>query len=220
VALYLDEPTSGLDSTAALEVTEALKQIAHSTGITVAMVIHQPRFEIWAALDEVLFLAPGGRTVFLGNLADVEGYFARPGLGYMPSLRDNPADFYMDRIAEKGDQFVEQWKVYAADLEAQAEAMEKGGVGAGIGYGSHVLSRSKVSTTPSAHSESPLMAEAAAEKARRDSKDNDLGQGLLPGPSLTSLDAHGQDRGGGGDDGDGVFVPGLGADERVSRLSE
>ena len=28
---------------AALEVTDSLKKIAHSTGITVAMVIHQPR---------------------------------------------------------------------------------------------------------------------------------------------------------------------------------
>ena len=59
VALYLDEPTSGLDATAALAVTDALKEIAHMTGITVAMVIHQPRYEIWEALDEVLFLAPG-----------------------------------------------------------------------------------------------------------------------------------------------------------------
>jgi ABC-type multidrug transport system ATPase subunit len=59
VALYLDEPTSGLDATAALAVTDALKEIAHTTGITVAMVIHQPRYEIWEALDEVLFLAPG-----------------------------------------------------------------------------------------------------------------------------------------------------------------
>jgi len=26
------------------------------------------------------------------------------------SVRDNPADFYMDRIAEKGDMFVDKWK--------------------------------------------------------------------------------------------------------------
>ena len=165
VALYLDEPTSGLDSTAALEVTDALKNIAHATGITVAMVIHQPRYEIWAALDEVLFLAPGGRTVFLGNLKEVEPYFQSKMVGQsvhtttidhdhhhrrhhyhrichqsatdpnlpphtppqphqlhqpapppsslkdmIPSERDNPADFYMDRIAEDGDRCVEVWK--------------------------------------------------------------------------------------------------------------
>jgi ABC-type multidrug transport system ATPase subunit len=90
VALYLDEPTSGLDSTAALEVTDSLKQIAHATGITVAMVIHQPRYEIWAALDEVLFLAPGGRTVFLGNLKEVHKYF-QDTLNMVPTERDNPA---------------------------------------------------------------------------------------------------------------------------------
>lgn len=111
VALYLDEPTSGLDSTAALEVTNSLKHIAHSTGITVAMVIHQPRYEIWAALDEVLFLAPGGRTVFLGNLAAVQGYFSDQ-LGFMPTARDNPADFYMDRIAEAGDKCVQVWAAH------------------------------------------------------------------------------------------------------------
>jgi NAD(P)H-hydrate repair Nnr-like enzyme with NAD(P)H-hydrate dehydratase domain len=29
------------------------------TGITVAMVIHQPRVEIWNSLDDLLLLAPG-----------------------------------------------------------------------------------------------------------------------------------------------------------------
>lgn len=71
------------------QVTDSLKQIAHATGITVAMVIHQPRFEIWAALDEVLFLAPGGRTVFLGHLDAVGPYFSAK-LGMVPTARDNP----------------------------------------------------------------------------------------------------------------------------------
>jgi energy-coupling factor transporter ATP-binding protein EcfA2 len=131
VALYLDEPTSGLDSTAALEVTNSLKHIAHSTGITVAMVIHQPRYEIWAALDEVLFLAPGGRTVYLGNLAAVQDYFFNQ-LGYMPTERDNPADFYMDRIAESGDVCVKAWADHVSSGHAsrlsRADSTPPGGI--------------------------------------------------------------------------------------------
>jgi len=34
----------------------------------------------------VLFLAPGGRTVFLGNLDKVEGYFAK--LGFTPRYNE------------------------------------------------------------------------------------------------------------------------------------
>jgi len=143
VALYLDEPTSGLDSTAALEVTNSLKHIAHSTGITVAMVIHQPRYEIWAALDEVLFLAPGGRTVYLGNLAAVQDYFFDQ-LGYMPTERDNPADYYMDRIAESGDVCVKAWAEHVSSGHAsrlsRADSTPPGGVAPpwnGVGGNGH-----------------------------------------------------------------------------------
>lgn len=44
--LFLDEPTSGLDATGSLAVCNALKKIA-DLGITVALVLHQPRFEIF-----------------------------------------------------------------------------------------------------------------------------------------------------------------------------
>lgn len=53
--------------------TESLKQIAHSTGITVAMVIHQPRYEIWAALDEVC----AGRTCYVNERAFYANKWAR-----------------------------------------------------------------------------------------------------------------------------------------------
>jgi ABC-type multidrug transport system ATPase subunit len=59
LALFLDEPTSGLDATAAMDVCNLLRDIAQETGITVAMVIHQPRVEIWNHLDDILLLAPG-----------------------------------------------------------------------------------------------------------------------------------------------------------------
>ena len=66
--LLLDEPTSGLDSTAALAICELLndRDLAHVSSLTVAMVIHQPRQEIWSKLDELLLLAPGGLAVYQG----------------------------------------------------------------------------------------------------------------------------------------------------------
>mmetsp|Transcript_14620 Transcript_14620/g.43925 ORF Transcript_14620/g.43925 Transcript_14620/m.43925 type:complete len:456 (-) Transcript_14620:85-1452(-) len=75
------------------------------------MVVHQPRYEIWESLDEVLFLAPGGRTVFLGPQRAVGPYFTNE-LGETPSLRDNPADFYMDVISDKGGFCVDRWADY------------------------------------------------------------------------------------------------------------
>jgi ABC-type multidrug transport system ATPase subunit len=42
VILFLDEPTSGLDSTSAEELVTTLSFLAES-GMTIAMVIHQPR---------------------------------------------------------------------------------------------------------------------------------------------------------------------------------
>ena len=60
MVLFLDEPTSGLDSASAQEVALCLQEIA-SSGITVVTVIHQPRYEIFELMDNLLLLAPGGR---------------------------------------------------------------------------------------------------------------------------------------------------------------
>lgn len=59
------EPTSGLDSTAALEVCRTLRAIA-DLGLTVVAVIHQPRREIFESVDDLLLLAPGGTTAYIG----------------------------------------------------------------------------------------------------------------------------------------------------------
>ena len=62
----LSEPTSGLDSAAALEVCRTLRAIA-DLGLTVVAVIHQPRLEIFNSFDDLLLLAPGGVTSFIGR---------------------------------------------------------------------------------------------------------------------------------------------------------
>eukprot|EP00455_Lapot_gusevi_P045021 TRINITY_DN5716_c0_g1_i5.p1 TRINITY_DN5716_c0_g1~~TRINITY_DN5716_c0_g1_i5.p1 ORF type:complete len:859 (+),score=112.28 TRINITY_DN5716_c0_g1_i5:76-2652(+) len=96
LAIFLDEPTSGLDSTAALEVCGALKRIAQ-LGITVVAVIHQPRLEIFESFDELIMLAPGGKTVYIGPRAHVMRYFMNLGFEFDP--HQNIADELMDMIS-------------------------------------------------------------------------------------------------------------------------
>lgn len=117
-ALFLDEPTSGLDSTAALEVCNTLKTISQ-LGLTVVAVIHQPRAEIFASFDDLLLLAPGGHTVYMGEREGVTAYFQAAGLPIADSaaansllhvdernVRGNPADDLLDCIAGRDAQVV------------------------------------------------------------------------------------------------------------------
>ncbi|KAJ1342995.1 hypothetical protein BSLG_002420 [Batrachochytrium salamandrivorans] len=80
VCIFLDEPTSGLDATSALHIADILKSIA-DLGMTIVAVIHQPRVEIFFKFDDVLMVAPGGRTAYLGPTTGVKGYFE--ALGYL-----------------------------------------------------------------------------------------------------------------------------------------
>ena len=96
LAIFLDEPTSGLDSTSALTVCETLKAIA-SLGVTVVTVIHQPRYEVFEQFDDLLLLAPGGRTVYLGPQSEVIPYFEN--LGFHTKKNQNPADLMMDALS-------------------------------------------------------------------------------------------------------------------------
>ena len=62
--IFLDEPTSGLDATASSAILSGLQRICN-LGVMMAMVIHQPRYDIFTLFDSVLLLGPGGRTVYL-----------------------------------------------------------------------------------------------------------------------------------------------------------
>lgn len=99
-AIFLDEPTSGLDATAALEVCNTLKAIA-DLGLTVVAVIHQPRLEIFETFDDLLLLAPGGLTVFMGPQRLVLPYFEDVGFSF--ATNHNPADDLLDFVAGKGN---------------------------------------------------------------------------------------------------------------------
>eukprot|EP00027_Filamoeba_sp_ATCC50430_P008179 CAMPEP_0168554766 /NCGR_PEP_ID=MMETSP0413-20121227/7959_1 /TAXON_ID=136452 /ORGANISM="Filamoeba nolandi, Strain NC-AS-23-1" /LENGTH=782 /DNA_ID=CAMNT_0008585537 /DNA_START=29 /DNA_END=2377 /DNA_ORIENTATION=+ len=96
--LFLDEPTTGLDSNTSKEIMAFLRLIAQQ-GITVVIVIHQPRYEILQMCDELLLLAKGGKTVFMGPTNDALDYFAHAG--FPCPTHFNPADWYMDVISGK-----------------------------------------------------------------------------------------------------------------------
>jgi hypothetical protein len=110
----LDEPTSGLDSTSALDLAHVLHSIA-ALGLTIVSVIHQPRVEIFKAFDDVLLIAPGGRTAYFGPVDKAQAYFE--SLGFMFEQTANPADILMDILSGKGqgvkmsvDEIVEAWE--------------------------------------------------------------------------------------------------------------
>ncbi|KAK3256888.1 hypothetical protein CYMTET_34002, partial [Cymbomonas tetramitiformis] len=94
--LACDEPTSGLDSTASKQLLVALSNVAE-LGVNVTLVIHQPSFEIFESVHDLLLLGKGGRTVYSGEQSKAMPYFEQ--LGFQLPARCNPADFLMDVIA-------------------------------------------------------------------------------------------------------------------------
>jgi ABC-type multidrug transport system ATPase subunit len=114
-ALFLDEPTTGLDASSALDVCRLLKTVALDGNIPVAMVVHQPRVEIWDSLDQLLLLAPGGRTVFQGSREECMRYFTE--FAKLDFAKGNPCDIVMDAIAKRGDEFAEAWEINVTAAE-------------------------------------------------------------------------------------------------------
>lgn len=95
--LILDEPTSGLDAQAALSIMELLRLFSRQ-GLTVICVIHQPRVEIFDALDNLLILELG-KSVYSGKASEAKPYFQALGYFFNPNL--NPADLIMDIVSGK-----------------------------------------------------------------------------------------------------------------------
>ncbi|CAK9071121.1 Putative white-brown complex homolog protein 30 (Putative non-intrinsic ABC protein 12) (WBC-related protein 1) [Durusdinium trenchii] len=94
--LMLDEPTSGLDASTALEIIRSVKRLT-AIGMTVVMVVHQPRYSLFTLFDDLLLLGLGGRTVYLGKSEGALPYFRN--LGFQMPQHENPADWFMDVIS-------------------------------------------------------------------------------------------------------------------------
>lgn len=94
--LFLDEPTSGLDSTSSLALVKSLKKMTQ-LGITIVVVAHQPRWSLFTLFDDVLILAKGGRTAYMGPSISVCPYFE--SLGFKKPYDENLADWLMDIVS-------------------------------------------------------------------------------------------------------------------------
>mmetsp|Transcript_65592 Transcript_65592/g.154260 ORF Transcript_65592/g.154260 Transcript_65592/m.154260 type:complete len:766 (+) Transcript_65592:74-2371(+) len=125
--LMLDEPTSGLDATTALDIMRSLKTLS-KIGMTVVMVVHQPRYSLFTLFDEVLLLGLGGKTVYLGPSQGVLPYFTN--LSFKMPEHENPADWFMDVISGKvkneenpnlkSDGLAEVWTNRFSDIVVEA----------------------------------------------------------------------------------------------------
>ena len=100
LVLFLDEPTSGLDATSSMELVSTLRAIAE-LGLTVVAVIHQPRYEIFEMFHDLLLLAKGGRTVYMGETSQALPYFEHV-LGSSIPPHVNPSDWFLDAITARG----------------------------------------------------------------------------------------------------------------------
>lgn len=88
----LDEVTTGLDSFTARHVVETLKSIT-SLNRTVVLSIHQPRYDVFSLIDNVILLSRG-RLVWTGTSKAMLKHFAN--LNFPCPDLCNPADFILD----------------------------------------------------------------------------------------------------------------------------
>eukprot|EP00750_Incisomonas_marina_P004278 INCI13457.10.p1 GENE.INCI13457.10~~INCI13457.10.p1 ORF type:complete len:1429 (+),score=207.09 INCI13457.10:148-4434(+) len=86
--VFLDEPTSGLDASMALRLMRCLRRAADA-GWAVCLVIHQPSSAIYKALDSVIVMGQGGRTLFSGPTEAADIYFRSVKPDYFPDADDD-----------------------------------------------------------------------------------------------------------------------------------
>ena len=94
--LFLDEPTTGLDAYTAVQLMHQLKALSNEGKIIITS-IHQPRYAIYDLFDTITLLSRG-RTVYHGDSKEALNYLAK--IGYDCPDRENPADFFLDVIAQ------------------------------------------------------------------------------------------------------------------------
>ncbi|KAI1329472.1 hypothetical protein F5Y16DRAFT_366093 [Xylariaceae sp. FL0255] len=98
MAIFLDEPTSGLDATSASSVMRTLKAIAR-LGISVIVIIHQPRMEIFEMIDDLILLG-NGQIIYEGREDRVQEYFT--DYGFVFPEHCNQGDVITDIITGNG----------------------------------------------------------------------------------------------------------------------
>jgi len=95
--MFCDEPTSGLSSTDAELCVKALKILTRKWGMTICVVIHQPRVEVAMLFDQlVLLTSQPGRIVYNGPMQDAKSHWE--AVGYPVPNSANPTDHYLDLV--------------------------------------------------------------------------------------------------------------------------
>lgn len=125
MAIFLDEPTSGLDATSAASMMRTLKALAR-LGISVIVIIHQPRSEIFDLFDTLILLG-NGQTIYEGPQVDAKQYFENVGF-HFPDY-SNHGDIITDIITGNGrdykpsgdiskESLIEYWSGYRRKMGA------------------------------------------------------------------------------------------------------
>ncbi|RYH26736.1 ATP-binding cassette domain-containing protein [archaeon] len=91
--LLLDEPTAGLDATIAYELMVSLELI-RDKGVTIFMVIQQPRAEIFSRVEHLFMMNQVGGIVFEGKSSQALTYLE--SVGYRIGSETSEADFCLD----------------------------------------------------------------------------------------------------------------------------
>ncbi|KAF7350492.1 hypothetical protein MVEN_01354800 [Mycena venus] len=110
--VFFDEPTSGLDSQTAWSICQLMRKLANH-GQAILSTIHQPSAILMQEFDRLLFLAPGGKTVYFGEIGEnskvLTGYFEKYGAHPCPPDA-NPAEWMLEVIgAARGSKSVQDW---------------------------------------------------------------------------------------------------------------
>lgn len=74
-----------------------LSETAREAGCAVVATLHQPRSASFALCDDLLLVAPGGRTVYMGPTSEALSWFTSLGHACPPS--SNPAEFLLDLVS-------------------------------------------------------------------------------------------------------------------------
>ncbi|KAJ8599909.1 hypothetical protein CTAYLR_002837 [Chrysophaeum taylorii] len=116
---FADEPTSGLDSATSLDVVKVLHALARK-GANIVVVLHQPALQIFESFSDLLLLAPGGRTAYLGAPKGARHHFDRLGFSCPPNW--SPPDFYMQLLSSSARELrvdvASEWARAASVLSA------------------------------------------------------------------------------------------------------
>ena len=96
---FLDEPTSGLDPGTEKNLMTSLKKLCKSQKRTIVMVTHTT--QSLHLCDKVIFMGPGGRVCFVGNVQEAKKFFGNDDLTEIYNLISSDPSGWAARFARE-----------------------------------------------------------------------------------------------------------------------